>query len=101
MSRLRINKMGIFSVAKMQGVMGLVIGLGPGEGGKKTVVNVNDAGEGVKKIIAQYLHVFGENHQVHAMVFQQFKLLSFSFTLDRRTHRNALKWNAELRGDGL
>ena len=27
MSRLRINKMGIFSVAKMQGIMGLVIGL--------------------------------------------------------------------------
>jgi hypothetical protein len=27
MSRLRINKMGIFSFAKMQGVMGLVIGL--------------------------------------------------------------------------
>lgn len=27
MSRLRINKMGVFSVAKVQGIMGLVIGL--------------------------------------------------------------------------
>ena len=81
--------------------MGATVGVGAGEGGKERVVDVDDpARVNIHELRAEYLHVAGEHHDVHAVLEQDVQNLPLLLRLRLLRDRKVVKWDAVDLGAG-
>ena len=81
-------------------LIGLVVGLGPGEGREGGVVDVNDGTAASRKeITGEHLHVAGKDDEIRLIVGENGELLSLGIGLGLARDRNVMEGHAVALGE--